>query len=43
MEVDNDARNFPHLPSNSEGNFSRMGTDMWNVKLNVIMPTASVE
>ena len=34
---------FPILPSNSEGNPSGMGTDTWNVKLNVIMPTASVE
>ena len=34
---------FPILPSNSEGNSSRMETDTWNVKLNVIMPSASAE
>ena len=34
---------FPILPSNSEGNSSGMGTDTWNVKLNVIMPSASAE
>ena len=34
---------FPILPSNNEGNSSGMGTDTWNVKLNVIMPSASAE
>ena len=34
---------FPILPSNSEGNSSGMKTDTWNVKLNVIMPSASAE
>ena len=34
---------FLILPSNSEGNSSKMGTDTWNVKLNVIMSSASAE
>ena len=33
----------PILQSNSEGNSSGMGTDTWNVKLNVIMPSTSAE
>ena len=33
--------NFPILPSNSEGNSSGIGTDTLNVRLNVIMPSAS--
>ena len=35
--------NFPILPSNSEGNSSGIGTDTLNVKLNVIIPSASAE
>ena len=34
---------FPILPSNREGNPSGMETHTWNVKLNVIMPSASAE
>ena len=34
---------FAILPSNSERNLSGMGTDTWNVKLNVTMPSASAE
>ena len=35
--------NLSILPSNSEGNSSEMGTDTWNVKLNVIMRSSSAE
>ena len=35
--------NFPILLSNNEWNSSGMGTDMWNVNLNVIMPSAPVD